>query len=80
MAAVGAGNAGQVEGAVNAALPDAAGIAAAISMFVAQWCAPRRRQHAGRRVSSLAPSVGERGPKPNKNMKTMESARRIWNS
>jgi hypothetical protein len=55
-------------------------IAAAKLKDMAQWCAPWRRQHAGRPASSLAPSVAARGPKPKNRISEMESARRICNS
>jgi len=49
------GKEGQVAGAVNAGVePVACASAACISSLMAQWCAPCRRQQAGRRESSLA--------------------------
>ena len=49
------GKDGQVGGAVNAGVePIARASAACISSLMAQWCAPCRRQQAGRRESSLA--------------------------
>jgi hypothetical protein len=75
------GNSGQVAGAVKMALPGEASIIVAnMRADIAQWCSPWRRQHAGRLASSLAPSVAARGPKPNKKISEMDSARRICNS
>jgi len=45
-----------------------------------QWCAPWRRQQAGRRASSLARKAATKGPSPRKRTRKMDTARRIWNS
>ena len=52
-------------------------IIAAIFAAMAQWCAPFRRQQAGREASSLAWSVAVSGPSPNTRMSRMEKPRRI---
>jgi hypothetical protein len=45
---------------------------------VAQWCAPWRRQQAGRRDSSPDWKAAESGPNPKKKIRQIESARRIF--
>jgi len=45
---------------------------------IAQWCAPWRRQQAGRRDSSSAWKAAESGPNPKKKIKQIESACRIF--
>jgi len=59
--------------------PEAASsILAIIPEDMAQWCAPWRRQHAGRRASSLPGKATASGPSPKKRIKKMENPRRIW--
>jgi hypothetical protein len=59
--------------------PDAASaIMEAMPIDMAQWCAPWRRQQAGRRASSLPSSMADNGPRPKNRISEMESARRIW--
>ena len=72
------GKAGQVDGDLTDVFFDAAlAMAVAASMVMAQWCAPWRRQQAGRDASSLAPSVAARGPSEKNRTSRMESARRM---
>jgi hypothetical protein len=74
------GKNGQVGGAVTIGVePEAAStILAIIRVDMEQWCAPWRRQHGGRRESSLPGSATASGPSPKKRIKKMENARRIW--
>ena len=53
---------------------------AAIRMDRTQWCAPWRRQHGGRRESSLSGRAAPSGPSQKSKIRKMESPRRIWNS
>jgi hypothetical protein len=75
------GKSGQVIGAVKVALPFVASAnIAAIRVVRTQWCAPWRRQQAGRRESSFAGRVAASGPRPKNATRRMESQRRIWES
>lgn len=73
------GNNGQVIGAVSIGVDpgSACAIMAAICFAIAQWCAPCRRQHGGRRDSSLASISPVRGQRPKTRTSRMERARRI---
>jgi len=78
VAAVEAGNAGQVDGAVRMALPEAGSASAeAVCRFMAQWWAPWRRQQAGRRASRLASSVAANGPSEKNASRKMDTRRRM---
>jgi len=76
-----AGNNGQCDGAVNAAVRESSPADCdAIDEDMAQWCAPWRRQHAGRDASSSWPKARASGPSPKARASTMERTRRIWES
>jgi hypothetical protein len=54
-----------------------AAIIPAMRAIMAQWCAPCRRQQAGRLASSLASSVAVSGPSPKSRIIKMAKLRRI---
>ncbi len=70
------GNNGQVIGVCSVGVLLGIFIAA-ICIAIAQWCAPCRLQHAGKRESSLAASVPVRGHSPKNSTSRMENPRRI---
>lgn len=72
------GKQGQVKGAVTMGLPEAPRtICATIREDIAQWCAPCRRQHGGRRESSPVGRAAASGPRPKNTISRTESARLI---
>jgi hypothetical protein len=66
---------GQVEGAVTIGFPEA--MIAARRLAMEQWCAPLRRQQAGKLASS-SPSAAAKGPRRKTSMSKNETLRRIW--
>lgn len=72
------GNKGQRDGAVkDSRLFECWAICAIAVSDMVQWCAPWRRQQAGKRASSLARRVATNGPNPRKMTRKMDTARRI---
>jgi len=68
------GNCGQV---IGADIADAESrIGAAMNMYIAQWCAPCRRQHCGKFAFSLSINT-DSGPNPKNAIRKMEKPRRI---
>ena len=52
-------------------------VIAAMRIFMAQWCAPCRRQHGGKLASSLPSINADSGPSPKNSIRKMEKPRRI---
>lgn len=76
------GKRGQCAGASNigAEPVDAWTCIEAISADIAQWCAPWRRQQAGRRDSEFTGKTNANGPNPKIRIRIVQNVRRIMES